>query len=206
MLIHYSKGEDEVMEIMKAMTRTRSLMIRLELDKSSNVPELLDYWTIGDSLRQKDIEPIINSIIATDGVETLPISQLLPPLARKLIYTYPGIELARQGVFPDCHWTSLNFFSYEPKDYLLDAILATSAVLENCEKVEPPYRYGDILMFIDDKKGSAMHSCVYLADDIVFTKNGRNILSPWVVMRLENVEQLYMYRGDSHIQGYRRRE
>lgn len=203
-LIHYSKGEKEIQQIMKAMTRTRSLMVRLELDQSSNVAELVNYWTVGDGSRQKDIEPIINSIIATEGVETLSLAQLLPPLARKLIYTYPGIELAREGVFPDCHWTSLNFFSYEPRDYLLDSSLATSAVLENCVKVDPPYRYGDVMMFIDNGTGSAFHSCVYLADNIVYTKNGRNILSPWVVMKLENVQQLYMYKGDSRVQGYRR--
>ncbi len=203
-LIHYCEDENEVHQIMKAMTRTRSLMIRLELDVDSNVEEIVDYWTLGDGVRKKDIEPIIRSIIETRGLETLPLAQVLPPLPRKLIYTYPGIELAKHGAFPDCHWTSLNFLNYEAHDYLLDADLAALAVVEGCEKVDRPYRYGDILMFVDQKSGRAFHSCVHLADDIVYTKNGRNILSPWILAKLSDVVQLYMYKGSSVIQGYRR--
>ena len=203
-LIHYCENEIEVNQVMKAMTRTRSLMIRLELDVDSDVDEIVDYWTFGDGVRKKDIEPIIRSIIETRGLETLPLAQVLPPLARKLIYTYPGIELAKHGVFPDCHWTSLNFLNYEAHEYLLDADLAALAVVEGCEKVERPYRYGDILMFVDKQSGRAIHSCVHLADDIVYTKNGRNILSPWILAKLSDVVQLYMYKGSSEIQGYRR--
>lgn len=203
-LIHYCNGEAQVNRVMKAMTRTRSLMVRIELDETSNIDELVDYWTLGDGVRKKDIEPIIHSIIETRGLETLPLAQVLPPLARKLIYTFPGIELAKHGVFPDCHWTSLNFLNYEAHEYLLDADLAALTVIKGCEEVDEPYQYGDILMFVDDRSGRAGHSCVYLADDIVYTKNGRNILSPWVVMRLSNVRQIYAYKGGISIQGYRR--
>jgi hypothetical protein len=147
-----------------------------------------------------------DGIIDTDGIEALPLSHMLPALVRKLLYTYPSLDMGKNGILPDCHWTSLNFFNYDPHEYLLDSRLATSAVLEKFEPVNPPYKYGDILFFLSNATGDAYHSCVYLADNLVFTKNGRNLLSPWLIMKREDVEKIYLYRGDGKIQGFRRKQ
>lgn len=205
-ILNYAESDSEARAIFKAFTRTRALMVKMELDDQSNLDELLNYWTLGIGLRRKDVEPLMQSIIDTDGVESLPISHVLPSLVRKLLYTYPGMDLARNGTFPDCHWTSLNFFNYEPHQYLLDSRLATSQVLENFAPVEPPYQYGDILFFLSNTTGDAFHSCVHLADELVFTKNGRNVLSPWVVMKLDDVKKIYLYKGDGRVQAFRRKE
>ena len=205
LLLNYAQSDSEAKAIFKAMTRTRSIMVKIEADHTTNVQELVNYWTLGLGLRRKDVEPLVQSIIDTDGIEALPLSHMLPALVRKLIYTYPGLDMAKHGILPDCHWTSLNFFNYDAHDYLLDSRLATSAVLENFDPVEPPYKYGDILFFLSNSTGDAYHSCVHLADNLVFTKNGRNLLSPWVIMRLEDVKKVYLYRGDGHVQGFRRK-
>jgi len=202
-LLSYAQSDSEARTIFKAMTRTRGLMIKIEADHNTNVEELVGYWTLGIGLRRKDVEPLVQSIIDTDGIEALPLSHMLPALVRKLLYTYPSLDMGKQGILPDCHWTSLNFFNYDPHEYLLDSRLATSAVLEKFEPVEPPYKYGDILFFLSKETGDAYHSCVYLADNLVYTKNGRNLLSPWLIMRREDVEKVYMYRGDGRVQGYR---
>jgi hypothetical protein len=204
-ILNYARGDGEARAIFKAFTRTRALMVKLEVDRTTNVEDIVSYWTLGMGLRRKDVEPLVQSIIDTDGIEALPLSHLLPPLARKLMYTYPGMDLAKHGVMPDCHWTSLNFFNFEPHEYLLDSRLATSAVLENFEPVQPPYKYGDVLFFLSNTTGDAFHSCVHLADNIVFTKNGRNLLAPWVLMKLEDVKKIYLYHGDGYIQAYRRK-
>lgn len=204
-ILNYAESDSEARTIFKAFTRTRALMVKMELDDQSNLDGLLNYWTLGIGLRRKDIEPLMQSIIDTDGVESLPLSHVLPSLVRKLLYTYPGMDLARNGTFPDCHWTSLNFFNFEPHQYLLDSRLATSQVLENFQPVEPPLQYGDILFFLSNSTGDAFHSCVHLADDMVFTKNGRNVLSPWVIMKLEDVKKIYLYKGDGRVQAFRRR-
>jgi hypothetical protein len=205
-LLNYAQSDSEARTIFKACTRTRNLMVRLMLDKTSHADEIIKYWSFGVGIRRKDLEPLIQSIIELDGVDDLGISHLLPALARKLLYTYPGLDMAKHGVMPDCHWTSLNFFNYEPHEYLLDARLATSQVLENFIPVEPPYQYADVLFFLYNTTGDAFHSCVHLADNIVFTKNGRNILSPWVIMRLEDVKKVYLYKGNSRVQGFRRKD
>lgn len=204
-LLSFAQSDSEARSIFKAMTRTRGLMVKIEANHDTNVDEVVSYWTLGMGLRRKDVEPLLQSIIDTDGIEALPLSHMLPALVRKLLYTYPSLDMGRQGILPDCHWTSLNFFNYDPHEYLLDSRLATSAVLEKFAPVEPPYKYGDILFFLKKDSGDAYHSCVYLADNLVFTKNGRNILSPWLIMKREDVEKIYLYRGDGRIQGFRKK-
>jgi hypothetical protein len=106
---------------------------------------------------------------------------------------------------PDCHWTSLNYLNYEPHGYLLDSRLATSKVLEDYQAVPPPYNYGDVLFILDDATGDAFHSCVFLAEDLVFTKNGRNQMAPWIISTLDDISRIYLSSRHGHIQGYRRR-
>lgn len=204
-LMNSATSDADARAMFKAMTRTRSIMVKLEVDDDSNLAELTHYWSPAFMNRHKDIEPLIQSIIDTDGIEALPLSHLLPALARKLVYTYPDLDLAKHGRLPDCHWTSLNFFNYDPHEYLLDERLATNSVLEHFTPVEPPYQYGDVLFFLNAKTGDAYHSCIHLADNLVYTKNGRNLLSPWIIMRREDLEKVYLYRGDGRVQGFRRK-
>jgi hypothetical protein len=35
------------------------------------------------------------------------------------------------------------------------------------------------------------HACVYIADDVVFTKNGVNYHQPWVLMKLNDLLPRY---------------
>lgn len=205
-LLNYAQADSEARAIFKACTRTRALMVRLKIDENSNIQELVSYWSFGVAIRRKDIEPLIRSIADSGTLHDLGLSHILPAQARKLLYSYPGLDMAKNGLLPDCHWTSLNFYNFDAHQYVLDSRLATSQVLENFVPVEPPYQFGDILFFLDNQSGDAFHSCVHLADDIVFTKNGRNILSPWTIMKLEDVKKVYLFRGNGRVQGFRRKD
>jgi hypothetical protein len=205
-LLNHAQSDSEARIIFKACTRTRSLMIRLNIDPNSNIPELLSYWSFGVSTRRKDIEPLMRSIADSEALHDLGLTHILPALPRKLMYTYPWLDMAKDGLLPDCHWTSLNFYNYEPHQYLLNSRLATSQVLERFVPVEAPYQFGDILFFLDTKTGDAFHSCVYLADTLVFTKNGRNLLSPWIIMQLEDLKKVYLFRDEGRVQGFRRKD
>ena len=125
----------------------------------------------------------------------------LPPMARTYLYTFPTLESGAEGRLPDCQWTSLNFFHSTPHDYFLDARLTAARLNEAYETVEGPYRYGDVLEFIDGR-GDAQHACVFLADNIVFTKNGEGMIKPWVLMWLADVKKLYQ-RQDCKVVAYR---
>ena len=148
---------------------------------------------------------MLKSVAEAIGADYLDLIHLLPALPRKLLYSYPPLELAMHGRMPDCHWSSLNFFNYEPRKYYLDTRLAASHVLENFDTVEAPYRYGDLLFFLAGAEQSAFHSCVFIADDIVFTKNGDNAANPWILSHLEDLKQVYLSVGGGRVQGYRRR-
>jgi hypothetical protein len=199
-VLNYVQSDAEARDFFKTMTRTRSLILRMELKATSDVKAIAAYWT-GQN-RNKDIEPILTSSIETEGIERIDIIHLLPSLPRRFIYGYPPTELAMMGRMPDCHWSSLNFFNYKPKEYFLDTRLATAHVLENYVKVEPPYHFGDVLMFLTPT-GDAIHSCNFIADDIVYTKNGENMISPWVLMKISDVLRIYSNQGQSSIQGFR---
>ena len=181
----------------------RTLLARLAISDHEDIPSLVDYWNSGLGLRHKEIGPIIAAARRVKGVDHLDLLHVLPPLPSKLLYTYVDPEQATLGRFPDCHWTSLNFFNYEPENIYLDTRLAASAVMENFTPVEPPFRYADVLMFLDANE-HAVHSCTYLAADLVFTKNGANITTPWILMQLEDVKKIYSEEeGVVRVQGYR---
>jgi hypothetical protein len=175
-------------------------MLKLIVDDNTDFKNVIRYWS--GRKRNKDIEPLVASTLETEGANKLDVIHLLPSLARRFLYGYPPMELAVLGRMPDCHWTSLNFFNYKPREYYLDTRLATTAVLENYNRIEAPFEFGDVLMFLN-AQGNAIHSCVYIADDIVYTKNGENIASPWLLMKIGDVQRIYSYEGQTSVQGFR---
>jgi hypothetical protein len=67
------------------------------------------------------------------------------------------------------------------------------------------YAFGDVILFMASEK-EAIHSAVYLADDIVFTKNGSSERSPWILMKMENLTAYYQTSIDLKIRGFRRKD
>src|SRR5262249_14260033 len=102
----------------------------------------------------------------------------------------------------DCHWTSLNFFNEVPDDRMADSKFAASYLMANYYQVGKPTAYGDIVLLLD-ANGNAIHSAVYLADDIVFTKNGNNFAQPWMLMRMKDLTSRYVSDQPPRILAYR---
>jgi hypothetical protein len=122
------------------------------------------------------------------------IVSLLPPVPKLLIYTYPMPQNGLNGpvVHQDCHWTSFNFFRDPPDPhfglsepgYIFDKLKTDYYPLQS----DP--LYGDVIL-IAKPDGSIIHSMVYIADDIVFTKNGANLWHPWMYSKLSDVMDIY---------------
>lgn len=204
-LIGLAHSEEEAKMLHKRASRVRSMVVRLDVKKSPPVEEIMPYWQTGLGLRRKEVELLLRKARETPGVDCIDIVHLLPALPRKLLYSYPDMSMAIDGVLPDCHWTALNFFNYNPQPTYLDKFFAASGLLEGFGQVEPPYRFGDVVVFLDEDM-NAYHSCVYLAADIVFTKNGRSLYAPWTLLPLGDVASTYR-EGDGrplHVQGYRK--
>lgn len=205
-LISQAGSESEIRVLQRHSSRVRSMMLRIDLNAVDSIDEILAYWTTGLGLRRKEIEPVIRAAIETPGVTELDAVHLLPPLARKLLYTYPDMSMAIEGQLPDCHWTALNFFNYNPETIYLNEFFAASGLLSGFEQIEGPYRFGDVLVFVTPQM-NAHHSCVYLAGDVVYTKNGRSLYAPWTVSHLSDVKALYPEVDGQplRVQGFRKK-
>jgi hypothetical protein len=196
-------GPEEARRVLATLARTQSLMVRLVLNSDTKLDQVMAYWSTELSRRTRDISALLQSLVDSHHGGDLDVAHLLPGIPRKLLFTYPDLTMAADGELPDCHWTSLNFFNSLPEPFFLDSRLATSVVLERYTSIEDACRFGDVLIFIDNETGNAFHSCVYIADDVVFTKNGRNVLSPWVFQTLDQVRRIYLHHHNGHIKVYR---
>lgn len=195
-------SERERISILRAFSRTPTLVAKVRI-KKGNTHELKSYWNKG--VRFKDTSTFLSSMLRYDTLDKIDLVHLLPAEVRKILYTFPRPSLSRSGYLPDCHWSSLNFFNTEPIERLCDPPQATAYTLENFERVSPPYELGDVLFFTDIDTGDAYHSCAYIADDIVFTKNGRSPLQPWVLMKIGKVKDLYDLHYRTNTTAYRRK-
>jgi len=202
LVLKYATGDNEARNWVKAFMRVRAVVASLQIDKTDDLPGLERYWSA--SFHRSDSLPMLDAAAAIPGGSQLDLTHLLPPLPRRLAYSYTSPDIERSGQTPNCHWTSLNFFNYTRQNILLDLKLATSQVLENYNTITAPYTFGDVLFFLNED-GNAYHSCVYLADNLVFTKNGENEMMPWIVCRIEDIKQLYGREPNYKIQGYRRK-
>ncbi len=201
-LLAAAQNDVELRRILKLATRVRTLLARVRVTPQTDFSQLYDYWS--DQRRSRDIRPFLESIAERPAEASLDLIHLLPRSARRYLYSYPTLDLAARGRLPDCHWTSLNFFKLVPQAYYLDTRLASAHVIANYTTVSAPYAFGDVFFFMN-AAGEAIHSCVYLADDIVYTKNGENLLSPWILMRIADLEDLYANQPGWRVQGYRRK-
>lgn len=198
-LLSLAKGPQEVNAVFQAITRVRSLVIGLRLPLTVDRKAFIDYWT-ADQVGTPRLA-FIRAVTLRRAQQVIDVTHFLPSAFRLRVYSFPELDLGLKGRFPDCHWTSLNFFNQEPKDIYLDTRQAAEHLLKDYVAVDAPYRYGDVLCFLDD--GEGLHTCVHIVDDIVLTKNGDSILAPWTLMRLRDVDEIYRRTPSTRIQAYR---
>jgi hypothetical protein len=198
-LLALAKGPEEVSAVFRTITRVRSLVVGLRLPLTVDRGAFIDYWT-ADQVGTPRLA-FIRAVTQRRAQQVVDVTHFLPAAFRLRVYSFPELDLGLKGRFPDCHWTSLNFFNAEPKDIYLDTRQAAEHLLKDYVAVDAPYRYGDVLCFLDD--GEGLHTCVHVVDDIVLTKNGDSILAPWTLMRLRDVDEIYRRSANTRIQGYR---
>lgn len=198
-LLTLAKGPEATRDTFRALTRVRSLIVELKLPLRVERDVFLDYWSAG--MTDTSQLTFLRSMLRRRADQKIDITHLFPNLARQRVFTFPELEWGLKGRFPDCHWTSLNFGAAVPNDDYLDTAKAAARLVGSYQAVEPPYRFGDVLCFLDE--GEGLHTCVQVADDIVFTKNGDSVLAPWVLMQLKDVEAVYRRSPTTRIQGYR---
>lgn len=192
--------------LLKTLARKNTLLVTLEVNANSNVKELTDYWAVGG--RTKDVRPLLESLRRTPGGASVDIAHLLPHFARERIYTFPYSSGPKIEARRDCHWTSLNFFNTSLDDRYVDPAFAMNTIRDGYYVISTGARLGDLVLLLT-QGGQLIHSAVYVADDIVFTKNGAMAAHPWMLMRISDIVQLfegaYQTEGQLQVLFYRKR-
>ncbi len=187
-VLSHIDNQQEKIQLVKMLSRKSTLMLRLKLTEQSDVSRLLEYWGAGG--RAKDLKPLLESLTRVDGGWEVDIAHLLPPFARKRLYTFPSPNRVQALPNENCHWSTLNFFNEPPDNSFLSAKRVQQAIDEEYDIVSGNKHLGDIILVMTSND-AILHSAVYVADDIVFTKTGGRENQPWILMKMEDMLPLY---------------
>jgi hypothetical protein len=196
--------EAERLQTVKALSHQSAVLMSIRVWPDSDIDKIVGYWSGPAGLRLMDVRPFLDSLKREPSGGAASILYFLPPFARARLYTYP---LPSQPGDPamDCHWTTMNFFNETPDNHFSDPKYTVNFLLSHYYKIAKPGMYGD-LIFLLDKNGDAIHSAVYLADDIVFTKNGNNSAQPWMLMHLKDLVAEYSVDSVPDVIVYRNKD
>jgi hypothetical protein len=189
--LHQIADDSERRLFIKTISRKATLMARLKIDAESDVEALAGYWGVGG--RHKDVLPLINSIQRLEGGLNMSLIYLLPHFIRDHLYMYPFPSPDLQAPKQDCFWSAFNAMSTQPDDRFSDTQFAGQTLIKDYYNIAQPSQLGD-LVFLSDSDNQAIHAAVYIADDIVFTKNGFHCTQPWILMHLKDMVETYTAR------------
>jgi hypothetical protein len=187
-------------KLLQLLSRQTTLMPVLHVAPDSDTEGLAKYWGRGG--REAEVGALMDSVKRSREGGTIDILYLLPPFVRERVYTYPRKTV---GPFPDCHYTSINFFNAVPDERFTDVQRVRETVMKQYRMVESGFQLGDLII-LRNSSSDVVHSCNYVADDIVFTKNGSSRGRPWVLMHLQDVIDMYSTRGPVDMRVLRRDE
>ena len=172
-----------------SLSRQEAVLARLCIRPDTDIDKVAMYWGSVPNVRFIDIRPMLEALKWLPKGGTISLMYLLPRFARDRLYTFPSPP-ARGEPVPDCEWSTFNFSNVEPDNRFLDPAACLRYIDENFYKIAQPALCGDVLLFKKDN-GQIRHSAVYLADDLVFTKNGKNHTMPWMIMRIADLQAVY---------------
>jgi hypothetical protein len=204
-IAHKQVGDrQELQRLAKALLRQPTMLVRLSVDKTSQIADLAQYWGRGG--RSTDVRPLLESVAGAGAEGEIDVVHLLPSFARNRLYRYPKLTTGdlTKPALANCLWSALNFFALEPDDRYLELNPALTALRQDYHIVESNYQLGDIIALID-AEGDLFHVVVYLADDLVFTKNGTSPVSPWTISTLQRVKDYYRTHSENPRLIYHRR-
>ena len=179
---------DEQNDLLQTLYRTKALDVYLKIKEGQDVSKIADYW--GNLGRNKLIKPMLERISENPREGKINIAELLPTIPQNRLNTYSGIEEFEMD-YKDCHWTTINFFNNAPDEryYMLPELFSfiksISKPLKNAQ-----LKFGDIIC-IYDENNELTHSCTFIADNLVLTKNGMGNLKPFVLTYRDKTVPLY---------------
>ena len=183
--------EREKRLFVKTISRKSTLIARLKIYADSDAESLAGYW--GAGVRHRDVLPLINSLRGLERGRYLDIAYLLPNFIQGRLYKYPSPPADSKPLEQDCFWTAMNAFNTKIDDRFSDLKYVRESLFNSYYAISQPSQLGD-LIFLADSNMQAMHAAVYIADDLVFTKNGFHETQPWILMHLKDMVETYAAR------------
>jgi hypothetical protein len=191
--------EHQRLRLAQVLSRESAVLVRVCIRAETDVDKLLGYWQRGAHL--KDARPLLESVKRLSGGTTVGISLFLPYAIREKLNTFPLPERPGDPVF-NCHWSTMNFFNETPDNSLADPAAMLAVLGRDYYPIAQPSIYGDI-MLIRNSANEVLHSALFLAEDVVYTKNGKTMAQPWVLTRIRSVIEEYTYNYPPKVEYYR---
>jgi hypothetical protein len=201
LLMEWLCSPEEKKNLAQAISQTSALVVKLRVNPGSNLNALEQYWARG--ARGKLMRPFLESLARVPNGTTVNISFFFPTFARLRLYTYPDRTKA-MAARKDCFYTAMNFFNESPDYRFLNSDQIQAALNQDYTQVQSDWTFGDVIL-LKDASNFAVHMCVYIADQVVFTKNGANLISPWVLMRTSDMLREYRSEKDLTVVVYRKK-
>lgn len=186
-------------QFLRSICSESTYLATLRVLPGDSVDDLLTYWGAGG--REEEVRPLIEAAARAGGEIGVPLPLLLPGFPRRVLYTYPEPQEMR---FLDCHFSSINFFSREPDLRMLQGMYRDTFFNAFYEEVPAADRLGDVIILISPT-GEVVHSCVRIAGELVFTKNGGQRTLPWMLMTLDDTLEYFSTEGQLTMKYYRRK-
>ena len=191
---------DSMRRLACLLSRETTVIAYLLVGPNDNLDQLAEYWGYPD--RQDAVRTLLRATQRSGFDRPIPITMLLPRFARDRVHRY---WRAGDPAWAHCHFTSLNFFSDNPDEGCTNDNYATSVILRDYVTLTTPPRLGDLILF-RRSPDEVIHTCNYIADGIVFTKNGGSLGHPWMLAKLEDIMDFYSYPTPVQISFMRRRD
>ena len=180
---------DRRVALTRALSRQSAVLARLVVRPDTDIDKVAAYWGHMPNVHFTDIRPLLESLKQLPEGGSMSLLYLLPKFARNRLYTFPQPPQAGDPTM-DCHWTTFNFGNDIPDNRFNDPNYAIQYIQKNFYQIAAPSICSDILLLMNDKN-EIKHSAVFLADDLVFTKNGNNYRQPWMLMRISDLLATY---------------
>jgi hypothetical protein len=197
-LFHAYADPGDRTRVLREVFRSPAVVALLAKPAPEEAARWAEYWSRN---QQKDVRALLESFALHPTMRHLDVVHLLPPLAREFSNLYQMSSAYEPAA--SCYWTALNFDAAGADRRLLvtaarggDQARQAAATLAREYVVVPQAdRLGDVLAYRDVKSGEVVHLCSFVAADVVFTKNGYGFSAPWCLMRLRDVDRIYLQDG-----------
>ena len=187
-------------KLFRVLSREATLLAYVQVRSDDNADDLAQYWGWPDRVDAVRIR--IKASQATRSTQNVSLAMLLPYFARDRLLRYHNKE---DPEFASCHYSAMNFFNDPPDLRFTNATEIVRSLQLDYVEVKEDLQLGDIVQLLQ-KDGTVVHSCNYVADRLVFSKNGGSLVQPWVLTKLDDLVEFYSYPKSVKLRFMRRHD